>query len=268
MEQILINLTVNAMDAISANKDSNNKTITFRTSKRFVNKSLSKKDIPQSKGSYILLSISDTGVGIPNTIIKKVFNPFFTTKEKGKGTGLGLSTIHRIIKQNKGSITINSSINKGTIFNIYWPVFNEKLVDSSITKRDKDVKIEVVNGIGTILMIEDNNIVREIGNKILITAGYDVISFSSGEETLEWLSDNLNNEIDLLFADIVMGGMNGKKLADNIRVLKPDIKILYTSGYSDNYFTDEDILDNNISFIPKPYSLLDLTIKIKNILES
>ena len=268
IEQILINLTVNAMDAILANKNSNNKTITFRTSKRFVNKSLSKKDITKSKGSYILLSISDTGVGIPNTIIKKVFDPFFTTKEKGKGTGLGLSTIYRIVKQNKGSITINSSINKDTTFDIYWPVFNEKLVDNSIAKRDKDMKIEVVNGIGTILMIEDNDIVREIGNKILTTAGYDVISFSSGEEALEWFSDNLNNEIDLLFTDIVMEGMDGRKLVDNIRVLKPDIKVLYTSGYTDNYLTDEDISDNNISFTPKPYSLLDLTIKIKNILES
>jgi len=96
-----------------------------------------------------------------------------------------------------------------------------------------------------------------------------VLSFQQSYIPISSLTPLLiNNEIDLLFADIVMGGMNGKKLADNIRVLKPDIKILYTSGYSDNYFTDEDILDNNISFIPKPYSLLDLTIKIKNILES
>ncbi len=264
IEQILINLAVNAMDAILANKNPNKKTITFKTSKLF-NTSSNNKGILE--GSYILLSISDTGVGIPNAIINKVFNPFFTTKKRGKGTGLGLSTVYGIVKQNSGSITINSIINKGTTFNIYLPAFrNNSSINTS--KENNNTNLEIVHGTGTILIVEDNEIVKEIGNEMLNTAGYTVISFSGGEEVLHWLKKHSNHKIDLLFTDMILKGISGKELVNNIRKFNPDIKILYTSGYTNNYLSKEDIADTNISFIQKPYSAVDLTIKIKTILES
>ena len=263
IEQIIINLVVNARDAINSNDSSNRSriiSIYLDTVKIQTTKKENMCEIP--KGSYIILSVSDTGTGMDNETKNKIFEPFFTTKEEGKGTGLGLSTIFGIIKQNKGYITVYSEIGTGTTFNIYWPVFNN--INGAIAEKNESVK--AIEGNETIVIVEDDEAIITMINNGLTQLGYKVIAYTDPILALEEIP-KLAIPIDLVIADVIMPHMSGKEFTDKLLIILPELIILFASGYTDDHISNTGILKGDINFISKPYSLSELTHKIKGIIK-
>lgn len=248
LEQIILNLTANSRDALNE-KNCSEKKISIRTYDYTPNSD--EYDLPQNE--YILIEVKDNGPGIPEEIRKKIFEPFFTTKKLGMGTGLGLATVYGIVKQNKGTIKINSFNNKGTTFKIYWPITNE------IRKTQEKEKKKRISTKGTeiILLVEDNNDIRNITTEYLESLGYKIIQASNGKEALKI---DLN-EIDIVVTDLIMPEINGRELVNKIKEKIPTTKFLYTSGFTDTFNIDTE------NFIMKPYSLSDFAKKIRKVLE-
>ena len=258
IEQILMNLVVNASDAIRENKKlSSKKTITLETglhtSKEKTN------DLPS-----IFIKVRDTGIGLPEEIKDKVFEPFFTTKELGKGTGLGLSTVYGIVKQNNGNIDINSTAGKGTTITIYWPISAQCIKDDQTIELDDDSMI--IQGKGKILIVEDDDNVREFTKYALKHIGYDIYTEANGLNALEF-AKNKKIKFDLLFTDMIMPGIDGRELMRRMLKIQPHIKVLISSGYTDDFIVKDGMLEDNINFIQKPFSIKKLVNKINEILE-
>jgi CheY-like chemotaxis protein len=214
-------------------------------------------------GSYVQLSISDTGVGMSFDTKEKVFEPFFTTKEKGKGTGLGLSTVYGIIKQSEGNIWVYSEPGHGTTFKIYLPIVGEKL-DAVIKEEESD---SLPRGNETVLLAEDDPLVRDLARRLLIQQGYTVLEASNGEEALRVAQENTREKIHLLLTDVVMPQMGGKELSEKLKRLRPDIRILYTSGYTDNAIVHHGTLEPGTCFLQKPFSHKTLSHKVREVLD-
>lgn len=255
IEQVLFNLILNARDALPDGGK-----ITIETRNVMVDKVDLQSRPEISPGKYILLSISDTGIGIPGEIKEHIFEPFFTTKELG--TGLGLSTCYGIVKQNDGYLYFNSELNTGTTFNIYLPIPEEC---EEYSYRPEEEIVELPSGNETILIVEDNIQVRNLGISILSEHGYEVIGSSNGEEALLELNNHKKGGIHLVFTDIVMPLMGGIELAKKIRKMHPDVKILFTSGFTDQSNFFEDGADND--FLEKPYTQHALLQKVRKILD-
>jgi len=197
-------------------------------------------------GPYVMLAISDNGVGMDPAIQSRIFEPFFTTKEQGKGTGLGLSTVYGIVKQSNGYIWVYSEPHKGTVFKIYFP-----RTEGEIIEHRRDVKEETkLTGFETILVAEDEFSVRALAARILRKQGYNVIEASNGLEALR-LAQDFSGEIHLVLTDVVMPGMSGKELVSQIKNERPDIKSLYISGYTDNAIVHQGVLDADVAFLQK-----------------
>ena len=203
---------------------------------------------------------------------EKIFEPFYTTKEKGHGTGLGMSTVYGIIKQNNGFITIDSKPNQGSTINVYWPSVDEKLpLEDPMT--DFMLDDEKLRGKECILVVEDDHDVRYFTSFALRNLGYTVIEAKSGKEAFDMTKHHINSEkvnekIDMMITDLIMPGMNGKVLADKIVKLSDSIKILYTSGYSEEYIDGENIVFEEERFLQKPFTIKTLAEKVKQILTS
>jgi CheY-like chemotaxis protein len=272
IEQILINLVVNARDAISDRKDDNEKRIEISTKRVKVDQSLA-SDYPDSKpGNYILISVGDTGIGMNKATIEKIFEPFFTTKEKEHGTGLGMATVYGIIIQNKGFIKVKSEPGAGSTFDIYWPSADKELsVDDSLTE---DIpEDESLRGKEHILTVEDDKDVRYFTRFALKNLGYAVTEASSGMEAIEIFKNSKSpkstvDKIDMVITDLIMPGMNGKELAEKIKKMSKKIKILYTSGYEEAYIDDKDIINGDANFLQKPYTIKMLAIKVREVLNA
>jgi len=270
IEQIIINLIVNARDAISERKDNQEKKIVISTRPVKVDDSFTKVHPDAQEGNYILISVQDSGVGMDGETIDKIFEPFYTTKEKGHGTGLGMSTVYGIIKQNNGFISIDSKPNKGSTINVYWPSVDEKLhAEDSMT--DLLTDDEKLRGKECILVVEDDHDVRYFTSFALRNLGYTVLEAKSGKEALDIAkhhvsSENGDEKINLMITDLIMPGMNGKVLADKIIELSDTIKILYTSGYSEDYISGENIVFEAERFLQKPFTIKTLAEKVKHIL--
>jgi two-component system cell cycle sensor histidine kinase/response regulator CckA len=203
---------------------------------------------------YSALSVTDTGCGIPSHVLGKVFEPFFTTKEVGKGTGLGLSTVYGIVKQSGGFIFADSTVGQGTRFVIYLPVHREEAGAAPSRKAVKATKDELW-GSGTVLLVEDEPMVRSVAERALTRHGYTVITADTGEEALEQLAKG--EPIDLLISDVVMPGMDGPTMVREARKSRPDLKILFMSGYAEEQLRNS--LDiENVNFLPKPFSVIEL----------
>lgn len=193
---------------------------------------------------------------------KKIFDPFFTTKETGKGTGLGLSIVYGIIRQNKGHISVYSEKGKGTTFRIYLPLITaEKKSEPSSLK-----EISINGGVETILLAEDNETLREINSKVLKNYGYTVISAENGEEAIFKFREN-KDRIDIIILDIIMPKKNGREVFDEAKRLRPDIKVLFTSGYPADLIAKQGVLEKGINFIPKPSPTNKLLRKIRELLD-
>ncbi len=245
MEQIVFNLAVNARDAMPEGG-----TLSIRTSTEVVGRQESKRHPEASPGRFVLLSITDTGTGISPDDLPKIFEPFFSTKGVGKGSGLGLATVYGIVKQHDGWIEVSSAPGAGTEFNIYLPA-----VETRTRERVSEPSDAHLNSIGneTILLAEDEPVLRELVKGILEDHGYVVLDAESGVVALEVWSEH-KDRIDLLLTDIVMpDGITGKDLAQRLHEESPDLKVVYTSGYSAGVVGKELTLKEGINFLQKPF---------------
>lgn len=258
LSQMLLNLVVNARDAMPSGG-----TITITTDNIELDDDFVLQNPGSVAGSFVKFAVSDNGVGIDEETKQMIFEPFFTTKEIGKGTGLGLSTVYGIVNQLGGTIVVNSSVGIGTTFEIYLPsVAEKKSLRTDLNEQGKSsLKIE------KIMLVEDEEIVRNLTRQVLETCGYDVVEASDGFEAMK-ICQSQNMPIDLLLTDIVMPGMSGRELAEKIKQIHPSIKILFTSGYTEESFARREFEDMEMNFIQKPFTFDDLAKKIKNLLEN
>jgi len=254
IEQVLVNLVVNARDAIS---DSGN--IKISTSQEVISKDKIKLQDLDIIGEYITISVLDSGSGMSKEIQNKIFEPFFTTKEVGKGTGLGLSTVFGIVQQNEGKIFVESEEGKGSEFKIYFPKIVAEIKKEEIAK----VKThKLPTGNETILLVDDEDSIRDFLSGILKEQGYKVIEASNGLDAL-YIFQKVSEKIHLLISDITMPKMSGPELATELRELQPDIKALFISGNIDNEFMREQETNPNIDFLQKPFTYDSIILKVR-----
>jgi two-component system cell cycle sensor histidine kinase/response regulator CckA len=251
LEQVIINLAVNARDAMAA-KGGGVLTIQTYSVKADKVAELGSDILPVA--DYSALSVTDTGTGIAPSVLGKIFEPFFTTKEVGKGTGLGLSTVYGIVKQSGGFIFADSKVDQGTRFVIYLPVHREEAGAGRVRRAEKAQKDELW-GSGTVLLVEDEPMVRSVAERALTRHGYTVITADNGEDALEIIAKN--EPIDLLISDVVMPGMDGPTMVREARQSRPDLKILFMSGYAEEQLR-KSIDIENVNFLPKPFSVTEL----------
>jgi CheY-like chemotaxis protein/two-component sensor histidine kinase len=257
-EQIILNLAVNARDAMPSGGK-----LTIETANVVLDGEYARTHVSVTPGPYVRLSVSDTGGGIPLEVKEKVFEPFFTTKEKGKGTGLGLSTVYGIVKQSGGNIWVYSEPAHGTTFKIYLPRVEEDLD----TLHGRDETDFLPRGSETVLLVEDEPSVRDLALRLLNQQGYKVLEAANGEEALRVVQEHIGEKIHLLLTDVVMPQMGGKELANQLKLLRPDIKVLYTSGYTDDAIVHHGVLEPGIHFLQKPFSLKTLSHKVREVLD-
>ena len=253
--QVLMNFATNARDAMPGGGK-----LTIETSAVSLDKHFAEVHGFGKPGSYALISVTDTGAGMDQVTREKIFEPFFTTKEVGKGTGLGLSIVYGIIKQHNGYITVSSEPQRGTRFDIYLPVVK------TVAERTKQFYEDVKGGNETILIAEDNNDVRRLAKEILTSKGYTVIEAVDGDDGVRQFMQH-RDEIDLLLLDVVMPGKNGKEVYRKIRKLKPDVKVLFTSGHTGEVINIKGISDDAIDYIPKPLTPNELLKKVREVLD-
>ncbi|HVM37252.1 MAG TPA: response regulator [Sphingomicrobium sp.] len=251
LEQVIVNLAVNARDAMAAKGGG---TLTIQTYAVMSDQvaELGSEILPIA--DYSALSVTDTGCGIPPSVLGKVFEPFFTTKEVGKGTGLGLSTVYGIVKQSGGYIFADSKVGEGTRFVIYLPVHREQAAAAKPRQLPKPKESELW-GSGTVLLVEDEPMVRGVAERALTRHGYTVITADNGEEALEVLGRG--ETIDLLISDVVMPAMDGPTMVREARKTRPDLKILFMSGYAEEQLRKSIDIDD-VAFLPKPFSVQEL----------
>lgn len=265
LEQILLNLLVNARDAIYDHPDkSHEKVITVKTGLQYLDETYVSQHIDSRVGNHIYLAVADTGIGMDEEIQSKIFDPFFTTKSKGKGTGLGLSTVIGIVKQNHGSLFVYSEPNQGSLFRIYWPPTDE--TNSSVKNNKKRTSTQSLQGSENILFVEDSEDVRVVGCDALMDFGYNVKAAESGEAALE-IIESQDFQIDLLITDLVMPGMNGKELYGHVSSTIPGVKVLFMSGYADDRILKDGVIDTDLNFLHKPFSMIGLVEKVREILD-
>jgi two-component system cell cycle sensor histidine kinase/response regulator CckA len=251
LEQVIINLAVNARDAMAA-KGGGTLTIQTYPVKSDQVAELGSDILPIA--DYSALSVTDTGTGISPSVLGKIFEPFFTTKEVGKGTGLGLSTVYGIVKQSGGFIFADSKVGEGSRFVIYLPVHREEASTARSRKTEKAKKDELW-GSGTVLLVEDEPMVRTVAERALTRHGYSVITADNGEDALEIIAKN--EPIALLISDVVMPGMDGPTMVREARRSRPELKILFMSGYAEEQLR-KSIDIENVNFLPKPFSVTEL----------
>ena len=265
VEQCVMNLVINARDAIRQKMGkSQEKRITIETLPVLVGDAYVKEHINIHKGPYILIAVSDTGIGMDADTLSQVFDPFFTTKETGKGTGLGCSTVFGIVRQNNGSVRVYSEPGIGTTVKIYWPASDEEL---PLEKPEEEApELASVEGTETLLIAEDDEGIRNFVSQALEALGYTVYSAASGAEALK-LVEEKGLMPDLLFTDVIMPGMDGTELARALSKRIPHLKTIFSSGYTANHIAHNGLLDTKIHFLHKPYSYRELTKKIREVLD-
>jgi two-component system cell cycle sensor histidine kinase/response regulator CckA len=261
LEQVIINLAVNARDAM-ASKGGGTLTIqTYPVTSDQVAE-LGSDILPIA--DYSALSVTDTGCGIPANVLGKVFEPFFTTKEVGKGTGLGLSTVYGIVKQSGGFIFADSKVGEGTRFVIYLPVHHVES-EGGKARRGAKPKPNELWGTGTVLLVEDEPMVRTVAERALTRHGYKVVTADNGEEALDILGRG--EEFALLVSDVVMPGMDGPAMVREARKSRPELPILFISGYAEEQLRKSIDLDK-VAFLPKPFSVQELAEAARRALET
>ncbi len=255
LEQVLMNLVVNAKDAML-----NGGRLTLRTQSMAVDDNHRWGQTFIRPGHYVILSVSDTGMGMDKETQSRIFEPFFTTKEKGKGTGLGLSTVYGIVKQSGGYVMVQSEKGLGTTFNIYLP-----RVEAAADSHSAAPARAAQGGSETVLLVEDEESVRQLVRETLTSKGYRVIEADNGETALQVASKH-DGTIDLIITDVVMPGMNGRELAEQLLQNRPAAKVLYLSGYTEDTVVSEGTIESGTAFLQKPFTLQNLSRKVREVL--
>jgi two-component system, cell cycle sensor histidine kinase and response regulator CckA len=256
IEQVIINLVVNARDAMPQGGR-----VTIETANVDLDEDYARRHPTQSPGSYVHMAISDTGIGMDAETQARIFEPFFTTKEVGKGTGLGLSTVYGVVKQSGGHIWVYSEIGRGTTFKIYLPQTGQRVR----AEKSRSGLADSPRNTETILLVEDADSVRELTRSLLADSGYQVLEAEQPEKAIE-IARNYQGQIHLLLTDMVMPGMTGRALAEKLAPMRPDMKIVYTSGYTG--FSQSALVDSDMLFIPKPFTKDSLLSKVQEALAS
>jgi two-component system, cell cycle sensor histidine kinase and response regulator CckA len=261
LEQVIINLAVNARDAMPGGG-----TLTIRTANHTQTGPMRRGAETLPAGNYLLIEVVDTGIGIPRENLERIFEPFFSTKEIGSGTGLGLSTVYGIVKQTGGFIFVDSAKGQGSVFQIYLPRYQQSdIAAAARTETGEPPAVKDLTGVGTVILVEDEDPVRIFGARALRNKGYTVLEARSGEAALE-LMDQTSEKIDLLITDVVMPKMDGPGLVREVRETHPDMKVIFISGYTEDSFRQRLDSDSNIHFLPKPFSLKQLATKVKEVI--
>ncbi len=256
VEQVLMNLAINARDAMP-----HGGRLTMETSNVEVSLELA-RDLELVHGGYVLLKVTDSGHGMDAETALHIFEPFFTTKPMGKGTGLGLSTVYGIVKQSGGGIRVESEEGRGTTFRIYLPV-----ADGAMGKRQESMAGEkIVGGTETILLTEDEPDLRELARIFLEGYGYKVLEAASAEQAIQ-MAKAFAGRIDLLLTDVIMPGMSGSVLAENILKQRPQTKIVYMTGYTDDMVVQHKVLEPGVKLLQKPFSKVELALKVRSTLD-
>jgi PAS domain S-box-containing protein len=257
IEQILMNLAVNARDAMP-----DGGSFTIETINVEVDDSHARPHAEVKPGSYVMLAISDTGVGMDSETQAHIFEPFFTTKELGKGTGLGLSTVYGIVKQSAGYIYVHSEQGRGTTFKLYLP-----RVDAEVQMRKAEKALSIHGRGETILLVEDNEPLREMAREMLKGLGYAVLDSGHPAEAIR-TAERHEGPIPLLITDVVMPGVNGRVLAETLTAVRPEMKVLYTSGYTDDACIERGALEAGCPLLEKPYTRDALAKRVRELLDS
>jgi PAS domain S-box-containing protein len=258
VDQILANLCVNARDAISDVGK-----VTIETKNMSFDESYCVDHAGFVPGDYVMLAVSDDGSGMTAEVLDKIFEPFFTTKALHQGTGLGLATVYGIVKQNNALINVYSELEKGTTIKIYLPRHTGQTIEAH---RETTVEIPLSRG-ETVLIVEDDRSILELGKRILEDLGYTVLSTNSPHEAPK-LAEAFDGEINLLLTDVVMPGMNGRELSDQIKARYPTLKTLFMSGYTANVIAHRGVLEESVCFMSKPFSKKDLAVKVRGALDN
>ena len=259
LENAILNLAVNARDAMPEGGK-----LTIESNNAHLDDAYARTRSEVEPGQYVLICVSDTGGGMSPEVIERAFDPFFTTKEVGKGTGLGLSQVFGFVKQSGGHVAIYSEPGQGTTVKLYLPRFSGTATATE-SRPEESVSLPEGRADEIVLVVEDEQRVRHFSVDALRELGYTAISAADPREALEILAEQPS--ISLLFTDIVMPEMNGRRLADEARVRRPDLKILYTTGYTRNAVVHNGMLDAGVAFLPKPFTISQLAIKVREVLD-
>ncbi|MBI2423008.1 MAG: PAS domain S-box protein [Candidatus Hydrogenedentes bacterium] len=259
LHQVLMNLCINARDAMPHGGK-----LTIETRNVDLDEDYSERHVSVKPGSYVMISVTDNGQGMDRETQERLFEPFFTTKEVGKGTGLGLATVYGIVKQSNGNIWVYSEPDMGTSFKIYLPRVQAPL--DSLHTPATPATSAVERGSETILVVEDNEAVLQLARTILSRLGYKILIAADGQEALRLMA-NSRGAVDLLITDMVMPGMNGHELAGALLEQRPQLQVLYMSGYTDGAITHQGELQEGADFIGKPFSAAALSLKVRQILD-
>jgi len=259
LEQVIINLAVNARDAMPQG----GKLIFEAKNVELDEEYFRSHGLEGTPGPHVLLAISDTGVGMDEATRARIFEPFFTTKEMGKGTGLGLATVYGIVKQNNGFIWVYSEPGKGTTFKVYFPKWDK---GRSSTTRLGSLDRAELRGSETILIVEDDPMLLKVAGNMLRQYGYDTIEVGDSKEALR-IAEESAESIDLLLTDVIMPGMGGSDLAERVKLSRPDIKVIYMSGYTDNTIVHNGVLEKDVFLVEKPFTPETLVKKIREVLD-
>jgi len=258
--QVLMNLVVNARDAMP-----NGGKLTVTTSAATLDEDYAQAHPGTTPGDYVMLSVADTGIGMSEEVKARMFEAFFTTKPAGKGTGLGLVTCQTIVRQSGGLIDVSSELGKGTTFKIYFPRIDQPVpVAASALRKTAPLR----RGTETLLVVEDEPAVRHLAEGVLKAQGYEVLTAPNGQDALRIAREHKGRPIALVISDVVMPRMGGKVMAEWLKITYPDLKVLFTSGYTEDAIAHHGVLDADVDFLPKPYTPGTLARKVRDLLDA
>jgi CheY-like chemotaxis protein len=257
--QVLMNLAVNARDAMP-----NGGKLTIATKNVTLDENYTRTHTGTIPGDYVMLSVSDTGTGMTDEVKARMFEALFTTKPAGKGTGLGLATCQTIVQQSGGHIDVDSEVGKGATFKIYFPRVDKPVEAAAGALQTGPLP----RGTETLLIVEDEPSVRHLAWKVLEALGYHVLRANNGQDALQMVREHKGSPIRLVVTDVMMPRMGGKVMADWLKATYPDLKILFTSGYTDDAIAQQGVLEPGVAFLPKPYTPGILARKVRAMLDN
>ncbi len=259
LENVILNLAVNARDAMA-----DGGRLTIETANCHLDERYAAEHIGLAPGQYVLIAVSDIGAGMTPEVVAKAFDPFFTTKEVGRGTGLGLSQVYGFVKQTGGHVKIYSEVGQGTVVKVYLPRLTGVVGDSSASTQGQDVPLG--DRLEVVLVVEDEPAVRLLSVETLVELGYEVLEADGAATALKLL--DAHPEVALLFTDVVMPEINGRMLADEARKRRPDLKVLFTTGYTRNAVVHNGVLDPGVQLIGKPFTIEELAARVREVLDA